>query len=210
MSQKDRQQRNAVGPQERISAMPSDAELVSLSLVEGGRDAFSTLVRRYVGMVMARLIGILNDYHDAEDLAQEVFLKAYRSLSQLRNHERFASWLMSIATNTALRYSSKRRPVAISDEDRERLQASNRTGEERTPYHDLARREYHASVLDAVEKLPEGYRRSVYLRYLKGYSCREIAEIEGVAVGVITSRLSRAYEMLRKKLVPVLKEGGAL
>ena len=79
----------------------SDAQLVSLSLQDESSDAFSELVQRYTGMVIGATTAILGNRDEAEDAAQEVFVKAYQSLAQLKEHNRFSSWLMAIASNTA-------------------------------------------------------------------------------------------------------------
>ena len=184
----------------KTKAPPSDAELVRRLLREGGTEAFTVLVGRYKGMVMGRAFSILRDHHEAEDACQEAFVKAYRSLGQLAEPAGFAPWLGTIARNTALRRAGKRRPVpseAVADPDGQLEHA------EADPALSAARRELYERALDEIEELPESYRSAVYLRYLKGHSCREIAEIQGVAVGVVTSRLTRATEELRRRLAPL-------
>lgn len=178
----------------------SDAELVASSLEEGGAEAFSTLVTRYKGMVMGRIAAIVKDHHAAEDLAQDTFVRAFRSLAQLEDPAGFASWLGTIARNAALRWTSTRKPVSLD---------SLPEGEAPTadPAENASRREIHQKVLEAVESLPEAYRGTVYLRYLKGMSCRQIAAVQGIEIGAVTSRLSRAADMLRNKLIPFMSGG---
>lgn len=184
--------------------MPSDAQLVSLSLESGDADAFSVLVKRYTGMVMGAVLSIVRDRHEAEDLAQEVFVRAFRNLEQLRERNRFSSWLMTIAANVARRHFSGKRPVSLEDQRRKDDESAApvevEDRKQRPAHENMTRAEVLQEVVDAVENLPEAYRGTVHLRCLKGHSCKQIAEIEGVSVGVITSRLSRAYEMLRGKL----------
>ncbi len=184
----------------KTKAPPSDAELVRRLLREGGTEAFTVLVGRYKGMVMGRAFSILRDHHEAEDACQEAFVRAYRSLGQLAEPSGFAPWLGTIARNTALRRAGKRRPVpseAVTDPDGQlELPATA----EADPVLSAARRELYERALDEIEELPESYRSAVYLRYLKGHSCREITEIQGVAVGVVTSRLTRSTEQLRRRL----------
>jgi len=189
------------------SAVESDAALVAASL-SGDREAFGALVRRYKGMVMGRIHAIVGDRHEAEDLAQESFVRAYRALSQLERPSEFASWMGSIARNAAVTGRARRRPVpagSLSGTDAAAPDPAGRP-EPGNPAEAAARHELYEMALREIESLPEEYRSTVYLRYLKNRSCREIAEIEGIAVGVVTSRLSRAAAALREKLGPMAGE----
>ena len=193
---------------EKSTSLPaSDADIVSASLGEGGAEAFCELVRRYKGMVMGRVFTIVRDHHEAEDLAQETFVRAYRSLAQLKESARFSGWLASIARNLALRRASERKPASL--DALSEAKGDGRAIAHADPLDAASRRELYERVLREVEDLPEAYRSTVYLRYLKGCSCREIAEIEGTQVGVVTSRLTRAGAMLRRRLAPILGKGGA-
>ena len=189
-------------------SVASDAQLVALSLRDGGTEAFSELVRRYTGMVIGTAIAILGDRHEAEDAAQEAFARAYRSLGQLKEHNRFSAWLTTITSNTARRRGTKKRPLPLRESGPGPAGTEIPDETQVAPDEQMARSETHAQILAAMEELPEAYRGTVFLRCLRGHTCREIAEIEGVSVGVVTSRLSRAYEMLRTRLRPILMKGG--
>ena len=202
----------AVAEQGTLSTA-SDAALVAATLGSGGSTAFGELVRRYKGMVMGRVYAISGDWHEAEDLAQDAFVRAYRALGQLQRPAEFGSWLGVIARNLARTSAARRRPASLEGV----ASAGDGGGDARIdsivppetadPREAASRRELYERAVREIESLPESYRSTVYLRYLKGRSCREIAEIEGVSTGVVTSRLTRASATLREKLAPLAGEG---
>ncbi len=165
-------------------SVPSDGDLVRLARAGSGH-GFEMLVRRYQGLVVARAYAVLRDRAEAEDAAQETFLRAFRSLGQLRDPEAFAPWLLQTVFNVARRAASRRaarQPVALQDGD-------------------LAdRRVVHTEVVEAISALPEGYQQVVHLHYSQGFSCAEIAGLLGLRIGSVTSRLTRARQLLRKIL----------
>lgn len=162
---------------------PSDADLVAQARA-GGKPAFEALVRRYQGAAVARAYALLHDRGEAEDAAQEGFLRAYRSLGQLQHPQAFASWLLRTVANVARRASQKRsrRPGPLP---------AVVEGQRRGP---------HDEVLDAIAALPDGYQEVLHLHYAQGYSCAEIGTMLGLKIGSVTSRLTRARQMLRRLL----------
>jgi RNA polymerase sigma-70 factor (ECF subfamily) len=192
--------------QRKTRSLESDAELVARcrAAPEVG-EAFRRLVDRYRGMVMSCACSILRDRHEAEDVAQDTFVKAYAALASLRDPAGFCPWLMTIARNTALTRASKKAPVSMdpnarADDHRDVASSAD------DPATAVSRRELHALVLSELDSIPDHYRRAIYFRYLKGYSCREIAQIEGKEIGVVTSRLTRATAILREKLAKLTGE----
>lgn len=180
---------------------PSDADLVRRTLA-GDREAFGDLCDRY-----ARVIGVLalqkvGNAADADDVAQEAFLKAYGALGELEDHERFGSWLYGIAFRAAIdchRRRGRRGGPAVSLECLRDQRVELATGD--GPAIDgLERRESSERVLEAVGALPEKYGLVLTLRYMKMMSYREIAEHLGEPAGTVSNRIHRAAAMLREKL----------
>lgn len=198
---------------ERMTDAPaSDAELVAASLSAGGAEAFSELVSRHKGLVMGKILAMVRDFHTAEDLAQETFARAYGSLSQLREPDGFAAWIAAIAGNLARTWLSSRKPkflatpAGANDEETGR-EAFSPQDSSPDPHETVARRDLYKKVLSAIENLPEEYKATVYLKYLKELTCAQIARIQGTTVGTVTSRLTRAGAMLRERLAPLLRGG---
>lgn len=168
----------------------ADARCVA-EVLAGNRQKFAELIERYQGAVYGVLRGYTRDPHTAEDLAQEVFLKAYKALATLREPAAFFPWLVQIARNTGQAAGRARRPDHVP------LQNGLAAPEEsETPTHARV-----SSVLAQVEQLAEPYRSTVLLKYERNLTCKQIAEQEGVAVSTITSRLARALTTLRTALV---------
>ncbi len=162
---------------------PSDADLVHQAR-GGASPAFEALVRRYQGIVIARAYAILRDRGEAEDAAQEAFLRTFRSLRQLRSPDAFGSWLLQTVANVARRAATKRarRPIVLPDVD-----ASHNPGP-------------RVEVLDAIATLPEKYQQVIHLFYFQGHSCAGIATMLGLQIGSVTARLTRARRKLRELL----------
>ena len=165
----------------------ADAECVQACL-QGKRERFAELVGRYQQAVYGVVLAYTRDPHRAEDVAQEVFVNAFTALKQLREPNRFFPWLLQIARHRASREARKEATRAEQPlpENWALAAAEEAQGPQRA-----------ADVLAMVEELPEPYRETVLLKYRLGLSCREIAQREGVPVGTITSRLTRALAVLR-------------
>lgn len=171
-------------------AYEADAACV-LAVRAGQRERFEELVERYQKAVFAVTLSYMKDAQRAEDLAQEVFINAFTNLSQLREANRFFPWLMQIARNRS--YREAQRQAARPE------QPIGEGFEPPAPGAD-ADAQRVAGVLALVEELEEPYRTTLLCKYQQGLSCKEIAEREGVPIGTITSRLTRALAVLRTAL----------
>ena len=174
----------------------SDAALVARA-VAGAQDAYSVLVQRYQRSVFNLIVRMVRDPGEAEDLAQDAFVKAFRRLRTFDPQYRFASWLLKIAHNTAIDYLRRRRPDTIPLEPTMR-QAWSAPGPgpwpapPPDPEVETAHGELAAVLESALSRLRPDYRRVVVLRYQEDLNHEEISEITGLPVGTVKSHLHRA------------------
>jgi RNA polymerase sigma-70 factor (ECF subfamily) len=171
------------------SGVRTDAELVS-AVLDGEKQAFAVLVRRYERPVRAVALDVLGDYHLASDVSQEAFIKAYEQLAGLRKPEAFGPWLMKITYRYAL-------DLARQKVKEPRLEIKTA---EIIENPDGKLDEEKQRLLTAIAKLPRSEKQVVMLRYLGDNSVKDVADIVGRSVGTVTKQLSRAHKRLRKIL----------
>jgi RNA polymerase sigma-70 factor, ECF subfamily len=185
----------------------SDQQLVE-RVQAGDKTAFDLLVRKYQHRVLKLVGRFVSDAAEAEDVAQEAFLKAYRALASFRGDSAFYTWLYRIAINTAKNalVSNRRRPVDfdLDLQDPEQYDRHARLKEGDTPEGVLLTEEIRNVVERAMEQLPEDLRTAIVLRELEGLSYEEIAEAMDCPVGTVRSRIFRAREAIDRKLKPLL------
>lgn len=171
-------------------------------VIRGDLDAFDELVRRYEHRIVNFIRALASRSVDPEDVAQEVFLRAFRGLKTFRAQSSFKTWLYQIATNTAHTHrgralSRKEDPAGTMSDEGPDAPPLVRSGE------DLEAQVVLRDQLDrALATLPEEQRQVVVLRDVEGFEYREIAELVGVPIGTVESRLFRARARLREALRP--------
>lgn len=191
----------------------ADHPLVSRAQA-GDVAAFEALVRRYERWVFTLALRMLGDRGEAEDMAQEVFLKTYRGLKGFKGTSRFSTWLYAIASHHCLNYlrARRRRPEAsggwAEGEDGEELQAADRLPDG-APRADalLERADLARIVQTELTYLTEDHRLILILRDIQGLTYGEIAEALGVELGTVRSRLHRARAEMRERLAVHLQTG---
>ena len=180
---------------------PGDEELVRRAL-SGDVDSFGELVRRYRGAVQGLAYHMTGSFEDAEDIAQEVFITAYLKLSQLRDPDRFASWLRRITVNCCKMWMRGRREsVPLEEVDEELL------GTVPSPAEEIEREEMRRLLAEALSQLPEGNRLVITLYYLTGLSYRDIARFLDVPLSTVEGRMHRAKRQLKGRLMRLIEEG---
>jgi len=194
-----------------MSADTSDLSLVQ-RVQRGDKSAFDVLVRKYQHKVVKLVMRYMRDPADAEDVAQEAFIKAYRALPQFRGDSAFYTWLYRIAINTAKNaiVSRDRSPVVYDldlQNSEESYDMQGRLADTETPEALVLTEEIRTIVNRAIEALPEDLRTAIVLRELEGMSYEEIAAAMECPVGTVRSRIFRAREAIDHKLADVF-EGG--
>jgi RNA polymerase sigma-70 factor (ECF subfamily) len=171
---------------------PEDQEAIA-ACQRGEREAFDRLVERYQRDVYRICYRYVNNHHDANDLAQEVFLKAYRAIGRFRGDSAFSTWLYRIAVNTCLNFRAARRPQA---EEVDEALPDARAG----ALDEIVRDERARRVREAVSLLPEKQRATLILKVFHDLTHEEVAAILGASVGTVKANLFHALGNLRKRM----------
>ena len=170
----------------------TDENLVSQTLA-GDRDAFGVLVHKYQDLVYTYAFQKVRSEADSQDITQEVFLRAYRHLYQLRHPHRFRSWLYTIMSNECNRWlarvtKKRQREIALEDATDDALQVE--------PAHTVPTEGWEVDLEQAISALPDDNRVAVSMYYMGDCSLKEISEFLGVSVNTVKGKLYRARQQL--------------
>lgn len=179
----------------------------------GDKRAFDLLVAKYQRKLARLLSQFIRDAAEVEDVTQETFIKAYRSLSSFRGDSAFYTWLYRIGINAAKNYlvAQKRRALTTANgfdiEDAENFEEGSQLRELNTPESELMSRQIAQTVHQTLQALPKELRTAITLREIEGLSYEEIASIMGCPTGTVRSRIFRAREAIADKLQSVMEIG---
>jgi RNA polymerase sigma-70 factor (ECF subfamily) len=180
-----------VSPTERggqlTRAEPWDARKIAKTAAARNDLTFERLVRDHASAVLGLCISYTKNFHDSEDIMQDVFLQAFTKLDTLRDRTRVRPWLLKIARRMCIDYYRKRRPSTPIAED--------------VPARPDYDNEHIVRVHAAISKLPDAYRETITLYYLDGYDCAAVARSLGISEVAVRRRLVRARLMLHELLV---------
>jgi len=198
----------------RANGLPArtDEELLLAYRTTSDRGAFEELVRRYEKELFGYLRHYLNDSEMAEDVFQQTFLQVHLKCDQFEEGRKVRPWLYTVATNQAIdcQRRNKRHKMVSLDRRAQRdfngesgALIESLSGDGTEPGEEVEAAEQHDQVRQAVEQLPEQTRQVVMLVYFQGLKYREAADILGIPVGTVKSRLHAAIEKLSESMVQV-------
>jgi RNA polymerase sigma-70 factor (ECF subfamily) len=189
-----------------------DADLVRATL-DGCQDSFQALVERYQSRMFSLVRGYTRSAVEVEDIVQDTFLKAYSRLESFQHQSSFSTWLYRIGVNTVLDFLKRRgrSPVqAVEDPELAGGGEPSAPGGSRfrAPDADLERQEVARVTQEVLEHLPEIFRTVLVMREFEGLAYQEIADVLGISIGTVESRLFRARAKFRDKLLALYPEFG--
>ena len=178
--------------------MKDDIALVNL-VKKGDKKAYNVLVLKYQDRLVFSVYKFLKDYELAQDIAQEAFIKAYKSIDKFRGDSQFYTWIYRIAINTAKNVlSTKARASEVYDNDTTDQLLSESAITSENPENILQADQLRSTINNALQSLPEDIRVTLSLREYDGLSYEEIAGVLKCPIGTVRSRIHKGREMLDK------------
>ncbi|MEQ6390575.1 RNA polymerase sigma factor SigW [Bacillaceae bacterium S4-13-58] len=171
---------------------------------KGDQSAFEDVVSFYQNKVYQICYKMLGNSHEAEDVAQEAFLRAYMNIHSYDEQRKFSTWLYRIATNLSIDRIRKKKPDFYLDAEVKGAEGLNMysriSADQPLPEEEIESLELQEYLQKEILSLPEKYRAVIVLRYLDELPLQEISEILDIPVGTVKTRVHRGREALRKKL----------
>ncbi len=188
---------------------PSDSELV-LKSQQGDVRAFDELVERYHGKIYGLTYNMTSNREDAEDLTQEVFMKAFEALPRFQGKSSFYTWIYRIAVNKTINYRKKRnRKRALSldqfDQDIKTDDVYHELTTKGSPLRNISLSELQEKLNEALQHLSEKHRTVVVMHDMQGIPHDDIAKVVGASVGTVRSRLFYARRQMQTELTEFMK-----
>jgi RNA polymerase sigma factor (sigma-70 family) len=190
--------------------MPKSDEELAVSHLQGDEKAFPELVRRYQDVIFRFALSFCKSKQDAEDIAQNTFIKVYEHLPKSKTHLSFKPWIFTICTNLCKNLARKKRSFNFTE-----LEYTNTEGhtqsvidtisDKKADVQDfLHKKELKVIIKTAVDKLPEQYKTVIIMRYFDDFSYKEIAEILKIPLNTVKTNLKRAKTKLETHLKYIL------
>lgn len=171
---------------------------------KGDQSAFEDIVEFYQNKVFAICYRMVGNQHEAEDIAQEAFLRAYINIQSFDENRKFSTWLYRITTNLTIDRIRKKKPDYYLDAEIKGTDGldlySQIPAEQALPEEEVESLEMQSVIQQEIMQLPEKYRSIIALRFLDELSLKEISEILALPVGTVKTRVHRGREALRKRL----------
>ncbi len=185
-----------------------DRELVA-QVQKGNTDAYNTLFEKYHSKLHTMLSRFVGDSHEAEDIVQESFIKAFRAINSFRGESAFYTWLYRIGINTAknqlgTKHKKLTSTADFSGEDDLMVNSNESLHDVDTPEGELFSKQIATALTTATESLQPELSRAITMREIEGKTYAEIAAIMKCPIGTVRSRIFRAREALAAKVKPVI------
>lgn len=173
-------------------------------VIKGDQDAFGEIVEIYKNSVYQLCYRMLGNRHEAEDVAQEAFIRAYVNIKSFNQDLKFSTWLFRIATNLCIDRMRKKKPDYYLDAEVAGTEGLTMYAQIPSntplPEKEVESLELHETVQQEILKLPEKYRSAIVLKYIEELSLNEISEILDLPLGTVKTRIHRGREALRQQL----------
>ena len=173
-------------------------------VIKGDQEAFGEIVEIYKNSIFQLCFRMLGNRHEAEDIAQEAFIRAYVNINSFNQDLKFSTWLFRIATNLCIDRMRKKKPDHYLDAEVKGTEGltmySQIPSNTRLPEEELESLELHETVQKEILKLPDKYRSAIVLKYMEELSLNEISEILDLPLGTVKTRIHRGREALRQQL----------
>jgi RNA polymerase sigma-70 factor (ECF subfamily) len=180
-----------------------DKELIRLAL-DGQQDAYKRIMQKYRNSIYHLIVRMIGYQHEAEDLTQEAFIKAFNSLASFNDEFAFSTWLYKIATNNCIDHLRKRKLKTFSidkpidgHDGEQGFEIPDATYQ---PDSDILQSQQSRTIQSAIDSLPDKYQRVIVMRHQEEKSYEEIAEELNLPLGTVKAHIFRAREMLYKQL----------
>ncbi|OIU73039.1 RNA polymerase sigma factor SigW [Rossellomorea aquimaris] len=173
-------------------------------VLKGDQSAFAELVELYKDKVFQICFRMLGNRHEAEDIAQEAFIRAYVNIETFNQNRKFSTWLFRIATNLCIDRIRKKKPDYYLDAEVAGTDGltmySQVAADVQMPEDEVENMELQETIQKEISKLPEKYRSVIVLKYIEELPLQEISEILDMPLGTVKTRVHRGREALRKQL----------
>ncbi|MFC4559611.1 RNA polymerase sigma factor SigW [Virgibacillus kekensis] len=171
---------------------------------KGDQSAFEDIVEFFQSKIFQHCFRMLGNRHEAEDIAQETFIRAYVNIHTFDERRKFSTWIYRIATNLTIDRIRKRKPDYFLDAEIKGTEGldmySQLASDNRLPEEEVEGMELQDYIHREITGLSPKYRSIIVLRYLEEFSLQEISEILDIPLGTVKTRIHRGREALRKKL----------
>ena len=181
--------------------MLTDLQLINACLA-GEQEAFSELITRYKNLVYSIILRMTNDSEEANDLAQDVFLKMYKNLGSYSPEFKFSTWVMRITTNHVIDFHRKKKQDTLPLES-----AGSVATQEETPENALIRKEDERRIQKLVDDLPAMYKLPIIMYHQNDMSYQEIADKIGEPLSKVKNRIFRGRKLLKDRYIEAFEKG---